>query len=481
MLAAAMFKDWHLPEDYVQAVLACTESSTEAELAQTAERLVRVFHGARALADALMTTDKDPVALCRVRNERLAALRASFGFNPEEFAAIWDQVASDWREWGKIMSIEASTTTTPRRLVQLAERAEGSVTPVHSSSTALDAASAAQTPAAGEVPASEAKMRVLVVEDDPVSRKLIAFHLKKEGHTVLTAEDGQVGLKLALEHNPHLIVTDWMMPEMDGIELVRAIRRSEESRHMQVILLTGRESEARVVEAFDAGADEYLVKPFNPRILLARVRSAQRVVGLRDRVNHDAEVRKQQVAEMAVLNRKLSNAAMTDALTELPNRRHAMERMQQEMAIAIREGTPLSVIMIDIDKFKLVNDEHGHDTGDVVLCDVASSLRSCVRATELICRLGGEEFLVICPRATAAKAALIAERMRLASEANVIEHGNFRRAVTLSLGVAELDRGAPSVDLLIKAADERVYEAKLAGRNRVVAGLLSDTSIRAAS
>jgi two-component system cell cycle response regulator len=124
--------------------------------------------------------------------------------------------------------------------------------------------------------------------------------------------------------------------------------------------------------------------------------------------------------------------------------------------------------MIDIDRFKLVNDEHGHDTGDAVLRAVARSLRSCIRATELVCRLGGEEFLVICPRASAAKAALIAERMRLASEANVIEHGVFRRAVTLSLGVAELDSAVVNIDRLIKVADERVYQAKQAGRNRVV-------------
>ena len=478
MLAAAMFEDWHLPADYVQAVLACAETPTEGELEETAQRLVRVFHGARALADALMTTDKDSVALCRVRNERLAALRASFGFNVDEFGLIWNQVASDWREWGKIMNIEANTTTTPRRLVQLAERSERAddLAPVKTSATKAD-----DVAAISKEPELGAAICVLVVEDDAVSRKLLAFHLKKDGHTVFTAEDGEAGLKLALEHNPHLVITDWMMPKMDGIELVRALRRSDESRHMQVILLTGREEEARVIEAFDAGADEYLTKPLNPRILMARVRSAQRVVGFREQINRDAEQRKRQVAELAVLNRKLQNAALTDTLTELPNRRHAIERLQQELAIATREGTRLSVIMIDIDRFKLVNDEHGHDTGDVVLRAVSRSLRSCIRATELVCRLGGEEFLVICPRASAAKAALIAERMRLASEANVIEHGEFRRAVTLSLGVAELDGLVTNIDRLIKVADERVYQAKQAGRNRVVSGDLTDTNIRAAS
>ena len=502
-LGAAMFEDWHLPADYVQAVLACAESSSEEELDVMAARLVAVFHGARALADALLTTDEDSVAMCRARNERLAALRASFSLSPEEFAALWNQVAADWREWGKIMDIEACSTTTPGRLDQLAQRIERSVEIAPDTSLdsavlpALEGSIAKSPPLVGAAPSLSATnllptgfvregaktgvpMRVLVVEDDPVSRKLISFHLTKEGHTVFSARNGREGLKLAFDHLPQLVVTDWMMPEMDGIELVRALRRSEEGQHLQIILLTGREEEARIIEAFDAGADEYLTKPLNPRILLARVRSAHRVVSLKEQFKAVAEQHKAQAAELAVLNRKLQTTALTDPLTELPNRRQAIQRMNQELAQSLREGTPLSVIMIDIDKFKLVNDEHGHDVGDIVLKEVARSLQGCIRATELVCRLGGEEFLVICPRATSAKAALIAERMRLASEANVIVHADFRRSVTLSLGVAELDRTLPSVDRLLKTADERTYLAKQAGRNRVVSAELGDSGLRVA-
>ena len=497
-LGAAMFEDWHLPADYVQGVLACAESPGERELDASAERLVAVYHGARALADALMTTDVDSIPLCRARNERLAALRASFSLNPDEFFQLWSQVAADWREWGKIMNIDANTTTTPGRLLQLAERVERlvDVTPAAAAvqvddrpigigevpvkpAPSLASTNVLQRVAPAMTVGNSTVMRVLVVEDDPVSRKLISFHMTKDGHQVFSAANGSEGLKLAFDRRPHLVVTDWVMPEMDGIDLVRALRRSEEGRHMQIILLTGREEEARVIEAFDAGADEYLTKPLNPRILMARVRSAQRVVDLREQVNHDAKERNSQLAELAVLNRRLHLSSMTDTLTDLPNRRHALERLHQELAISLREGTALSVIMIDIDRFKLVNDQHGHDIGDVVLRDVARSLRACVRATELVCRLGGEEFLVICPRATAAKAAMIAERMRLASEANVIHQGDFHRAVTLSLGVAELDRADPSVDRMLKVADERTYQAKQAGRNRVVGSDLGSTGIRA--
>jgi diguanylate cyclase (GGDEF)-like protein len=498
-LGAAMFEDWKLPPEYVQAVLACAESPGDKGLDPAAERMVSVFHGARALADALMTTDGDSVALCRSRGERLAALRANFALSIEEFDQLWSQVASDWREWGKLMNIDANCETTPRRLLQLAERAENRQDKV---AEPLDAAMEDRPIGRGETVAKPTPslystnvirsvlsptdyetptvMRVLVVEDDPVSRKLISFHLTKDGHQVFSAANGVEGLKLAFDRRPHMVVTDWVMPEMDGVELVRALRRTEEGRYMQVILLTGREEEARVIEAFDAGADEYLTKPLNPRILMARVRSAQRVHGLREQIDRDAKQRNSQLAELAVLNRRLHMASLTDTLTDLPNRRHAMERLQQELAQSQRDGTPLSVIMIDIDQFKSVNDEHGHDTGDVVLREVARSLRGCIRATELVCRLGGEEFLVICPRATAAKAVLIAERMRLASESNTIQHGRFSRALTLSLGVSELDRGNPSVDLMLKSADERTYMAKQAGRNRVVGAEPGNTNLLAA-
>lgn len=494
-LGAAMFRDWHLPSDYVQAVLACAESPSDETLDPMAERLVSVFHGARSLADALTTTDEDSVALCRARNERLASLRATFNLTPEEFNQLWSQVSSDWREWGKIMNIEADCKTTPGRLAELARRPErepepeavegarggdiGDGEPALSTGLASENANLLPTAFVRNEPNGGSCMRVLVVEDDPITRKLIGFHLAKDGHQVFSASNGKEGLKLAFDHSPHLVVSDWMMPELDGIELVRSLRRSEEGRHLQIILLTGREEEQRVIEAFDAGADEYLTKPINPKILMARVRSAQRVFGLREQVKSDADQLSRKVAEMAVLNRKLQMAALTDPLTELPNRRHALERLSQEVAQSMRDGTPLSVISIDIDKFKSVNDAHGHDTGDAVLRDVARSLRGCVRATELVCRVGGEEFLVICSRATAAKAALIAERMRLASEANTTHHGEFRRAVTLSLGVAEFDRARPSIDGMLKLADERTYLAKQGGRNRVVAQDAGDSALRA--
>jgi PleD family two-component response regulator len=197
-------------------------------------------------------------------------------------------------------------------------------------------------------------------------------------------------------------------------------------------MLTAKEDEDRIVDAFHAGADDFVTKPFNPRILLARVGAGQRIVELQLRIDADKRVREQQVAEMGLLTRKLRAAALTDVLTELPNRRYAMNRLEHEWDAAVRLDRPLSVSMIDIDEFKRINDLHGHDVGDSVLKATAATLRSYTRRGDVICRLGGEEFIVI--------------------------HVNC-------IGIAERSATFLDADVLLKAADQAVYAAKAAGRN----------------
>ena len=235
---------------------------------------------------------------------------------------------------------------------------------------------------------------------------------------------------------------------------------------MYVIVLTGRDRESRAVEAFDAGADEYFLKPFDSKLLLARVRAGQRTIELREQVESDRRIQAQQVADMSVLNRKLEAAAMTDVLTKLPNRRFAMRRLEEDLGLALANETALSVVMIDIDCFKQVNDEHGHGMGDLVLRETANVLRSIVRREDTVCRLGGEEFLVICPGANLEQAAATAERMRRAVAHHVIGYG-YGRPVTISAGVAQREEGADTVDDLLRVADRRVYVAKAAGRDQV--------------
>jgi diguanylate cyclase (GGDEF)-like protein len=209
------------------------------------------------------------------------------------------------------------------------------------------------------------------------------------------------------------------------------------------------------------------VKPFNARVLLARIKGGQRVVELQERVASDRKMIMRQVAELGLMTRKLRSAALTDVLTELPNRRYAMKRLETDWETSTRTGCPLSVIMLDIDHFKRVNDTHGHDVGDVVLKETARVLRATTRQGEEASRLGGEEFFVVCPNSTESQAAVCAERLRGAIERSLIKNGGFDGNVTVSLGVAQRNPAMTSLDALIKASDEAVYASKAAGRNRV--------------
>lgn len=445
-LAAAMLRDWRLPESFAYTVAAFERRELGSDAPnEAARRMAIVVRAARLLANNCLegqTADEHA-------SERLAELITELAIKGDDFDRLRTKSREDWIEWGKSLQIPVGVKMQPHEIV-------------------AEATKQLSVPSDTDVRnASERKgLRILVVDDDPVSLRLLEHHLGRDGHQILRAVNGRQALVLALESNPQMVVTDWMMPEMDGLELCKSLRRAKEGRGMYILLLTGREDEDRVVEAFDAGADEYVVKPFNPKILLARVRAGQRMIELREQVEKDRQVKDRQVAEMALLNRKLETAAMTDVLTKLPNRRFAMRQLEDEVSTALTANAQLSVVMIDIDHFKQVNDRFGHDMGDLVLRETAAVLRNTVRKGDFVCRLGGEEFLVICAKASLAQASLTAERLRSAVEDHTIQFG-YDGNVTVSLGVASLACGARTVDELIKFADRRVYGAKSAGRNRV--------------
>ncbi len=459
-LAAAMLADWRLPESFCFAVSAFERRDALAGAPdEKAARMTRIVRAASIVAEVYFrAAQPTPTDV-----ERIESLLGELELPRDQFERVRTEALSEWREWGRALAIPTDREVKPAEVAAEAQRA-------------LEVPTDAQV----RVQAPERKgLRILVVDDDPVSLRVIEHHLTRDGHQVTRAMNGRQALIMALESAPQMVVSDWNMPEMDGLELARSLRRSSETRATYMLLLTGREEEDRVVEAFDAGVDEYIVKPFNPKILLARVRAGQRMIELREQVEHERISRDRQMAEMAVLNRKLEAAAMTDVLTRLPNRRYAMRKLEEELNAAMAGGSPLSVIMIDIDHFKQVNDRYGHDMGDLVLRETASVLRNTTRKGDTVCRLGGEEFLVICSKASLAQCAMTAERIRAAVEENVIGFG-FERAVTVSLGAASLDCGAQTVDELLKLADRRVYNAKASGRNRVCSQDLGPGQARSA-
>jgi diguanylate cyclase (GGDEF)-like protein len=447
-LAAALLDDWQLPQHFGFAVSSfeslgfLRESPDEAcrhmtLILQVAAHLVR---------DQLFGDEHQ-------RRTDVVPLVSSLGLNADDLQQLSVELRARWGEWGKILQIP--TRSSLAELEDTAAKLTGGGEDTHAD------------PLMQDLPRRQG-LRILVVDDDAVSLRLITHHLTRDGHQVWTASNGKDALVEVLQRGPQMVVTDWMMPEMDGIELCKALRRTTEGRGIYTILLTGREDEDRVVEAFDSGADDYVNKPFNPKILLARARAGQRMIELREQVEADRRERARQVSQMAVLNRRLEAAAMTDILTRLPNRRYAMARLEQEVANARRTRSPLCVIMLDIDHFKAVNDECGHDIGDLVLKETADALRRAIRKSDVPCRLGGEEFLVICPGSDLGGAIGVAERVREA-----VAEQDFSKAldrnVTISLGVAAFDTVSSTVDTLLKDADRRVYLAKSAGRNRVAA------------
>ena len=318
--------------------------------------------------------------------------------------------------------------------------------------------------------------KVLVVDDLPDNVTLLASDIADAGYEVLTATSGRQALEIIHEHGPEIIVTDWMMPEMSGLELCQAIRASEGIGVAYIIVLTAHSDEEQLIKAFEAGADDFLSKPYREPELAARVNAAVRIATLEANLAKERRAVFKANAELAVLNDRLHALATTDELTGLHNRREAMSALEEHWANATRNKTPLSCIIFDIDHFKRFNDNYGHDVGDIVLRKTAATLTKARRKGERVYRIGGEEFLLILPHADLKQATQGAERLRIAVAENVITHKDLQLPVTISLGVAQRGAETTSPADLLKNADEALYQAKQSGRDRVCAHTLTDAA-----
>ncbi|MFH1420038.1 MAG: diguanylate cyclase [Planctomycetota bacterium] len=329
--------------------------------------------------------------------------------------------------------------------------------------------------------------KVLVVDDDPAMLHLLSKYLLGCGYEVLTAANGPEAIQIAGTDAPPIIITDWAMPEMDGIELCRALRAHEGIRFAYIIVVTAHSNTERLSQAFEMGADDFLSKPICKPELLARIRVGEHIFQLEeDLAKRTREIHRLN-AQMAVTNDKLAEAndklqqmATTDELTGLYNRREAMSRLKQLWDSADRYDHTLSCVMLDIDHFKRFNDAHGHAIGDKVLKKTAAVLRSNVRSTDSVCRIGGEEFLVLCPNIGLQGAVVCAEHLRSAVEQHEVEVRGKRLNVTISLGAAERRPDMAKPDDVLKQADDALYASKEAGRNRVTAAGAKDEAVRSA-
>jgi len=297
-------------------------------------------------------------------------------------------------------------------------------------------------------------MKILVADDDRLSCRLLEHTLSQWGHEVVTCADGEAAWRQCSRGSARMVISDWQMPGMDGLELTRRLRERG-GAYTYVILLTGEEGREQFLTAMESGIDDYLTKPVDLDELRARLAVGKRVLDLQEELRRALAV-----------SEKL---ATTDALTGLLNRRTILDRGDEAFAQALRQGYPLSVIMADIDHFKRVNDRHGHPVGDRALAAVSGALHAGLRRYDLLGRYGGEEFLVVLPGCAAVEVAGVAERMRRAVEEREVEYDGGMLRVTTSFGaVSSGPDDLPHIANLIQLADDALYRAKARGRNRVV-------------
>jgi len=305
----------------------------------------------------------------------------------------------------------------------------------------------------------------LLAEDNPVTRKLLEKTLHKAGHDVTSVENGRKALDLFKEKFFPIVLTDWMMPEMDGIELCRAIRKNRSDGYVFIVLLTSKDSKDDIVSGLEAGADDYLTKPSNRAELIARIKTGIRILELERSLKRANE-------EIRILYIK-------DLLTGIYNRGYLTERLPQEIKRARRYGHPLSLVLCDIDHFKSVNDTYGHQAGDKVLREFAQCVRETIRENvDLVARYGGEEFIIVAPETDFSGALILAERVRMAVSQMVVKLKEKRIHITASFGVTGFDTDTPgekiTPEAVINQADKYLYQAKREGRNRVRAGRVGD-------
>jgi len=297
-------------------------------------------------------------------------------------------------------------------------------------------------------------LKILVADDSAVYRKLVEQTLSDDNHKVIFAKNGREALDLYAKHAPALVITDWTMPDIGGLELCKKIRQDFQQHFAHIILLTSNTDKEQVVEGLAGGADDYLTKPFHQGELRARVNVGLRVVELHRQVQ--------------AKNRQLEEMALTDPLTGLANRRAIDIWITRQLSAAARHDFPIWVAICDLDHFKKVNDTYGHEAGDMVLKTFAQILKSNTRQSNICGRHGGEEFLNIITHVERDNSVIAFERIRKQMENQKFTFNNQTFSVTTSMGIAGF-RGTrpPAFADLLAQADQALYSAKHKGRNRI--------------
>ena len=308
--------------------------------------------------------------------------------------------------------------------------------------------------------------KILIVDDIPVSIKVLG-ELLRENYAILVATNGRKAIEVAIKNQPDLILLDVVMPDMDGLETCRQLKEYPQTAEIPVVFLTAMAESADVVKGFEVGGQDYIVKPFNKTEVLARVKNHIELKMSREKTKQYAIELERKNQELQLLLEKVEQIAKTDFLTGIANRRYAIERMNEELSRFNRNGESFSLLMVDVDNFKKINDVYGHECGDYVLKHLVELIHSVLRKYDMIARWGGEEFLVMLPGTDIDNAKIVAEKISEFVRTHPFNYLDNSFAVTITIGAAQHQAG-DDLDSLVKRADEAMYRGKISGKNCVM-------------
>jgi len=449
-LAASLLCEWGLPEVLIQAAFHF-ENPDVAGFADgsRAQTLTFSLSFASALAQICMVDEESRWSLL----PGLLARAARLGISGETLNDLVDRVVVCWREWGA--KLQVRTQDIPPFAEILA-----ATPPVRRM---------------GTVPASEDRrsrspcLNIELIGIPLGELKPMMQLIENLGHQPVLIDENPKALAQTLRKPAQIMIADMSMPGLDPVDFCRRLRQSVTGEDCYALFLASPEQENRALEVIDAGADDVLIKPVNEQALRVHLTTAVRMLVLREQIHRERQGMMRSTDEFATVQKRLLQDALTDTLTQLPNRRNGLDFLASELLFSQSSGSPLSCLMLDIDHFKRINDTFGHAAGDAVLKQLADILRRTSRAEDMMFRYGGEEFVAILTNAPLKIAVQIADRIRAQVEESVFDWDDRTIPVTLSIGAAIASGKEQDGLALIQAADAALYQAKKNGRNRVFA------------
>jgi two-component system, cell cycle response regulator len=511
-LGAALLEDWRLPAICVDAVFHADapEQSGMVE-ASRGQRLCELMSLSCSIGDYFV----GGIEARKQIAPGMLVRAARVGIEAEVLAQLCDEVGEQWQRWGAVLSVRTETPPQLELPADAAELAAAALAQMQSPAAlrrgpqpgaSLLPAAAPQAPgterepegAPAVPPAAADGFRVMIVSPRAARAAQLQALLAAGGHAVTLAADAQAALALMLDEGPQVVFADCVDEDGALSPFIAALQTTELGERCVLIgvLEAGTRPEdverpvpasaelpdadaapAGAVDPSRLGPDDYLCAPHDAAALALRLRGAGRLLALRAAAVRDAESLRRVAADLAVANRRLQRSSLTDALTGLPNRRYAFERLEQEWAGATRSQRPLSCLSLDVDHFRRAN-AAGHSAGDKALARLAAVLRQAARANDVVCRIGGSEFLVICPDTDRSGAMSCGERLRSAVEHAFAPNGRVDAAagaLTLSIGAVTRDRSVSDVEAMVRLAEGAAQAAKRDGRNRVRAAITAMT------